>query len=825
MSQKKWYKKRENIHKKISILLSCLFLCLFTVGSSTADNWPMFHHDSAHSGVSTTTIPSTNEVRWTYQLGGAIYSSPAVVDNKVYIGSNDFSVYCLDIYDGSLKWSYATNGVIKSSPAVVNEKVYIGSGDGYLYCLDAETGMKEWSFGTGGSIHSSPVVVNDKVYVGSDDGNLYCLPATGGNVFWIYETSGAIKSSPALYNTNVYFGSLDKTVYCVDTDTGVTVWNYVTNGAVRSSPTIVDNKVYIGSDDGNVYCLDAAGDNEENTELIWLYSTGDNVESTPAISDDLVFIGSNDDSLYCLYTAGGTKKWSVATANNIAAMPAVTAEAVVITSNDGSIYALSRDDGTELWSYGETALFSSSSPALYEGRVYVGSYAGLVYCFGNAPPSTPLKPSGVASGYVDSSYTFSTSSVDPDGDTVTYQFDWGDGTKSDWSTATSASHSWTTAGSYEIQVKAQDEFGGESEWSEQTTLVITERSYQLHIISASTVLEAATLDIIITLNDALVEGATVELFDEVQETSSEGKVSFVAPEVEKNTNYEIQVSYEEYDPATKTITVLNTAAEKETGWIYGIITDASATVLKDAHVCAVTWVDNERQERTCDFTNEEGDFLLQLDPGEYTVTVQKEGYESCSVTNVLVQDKMAIEVNVEMNAEQTPTTSSNQLIEYTITEKAKSDIVGARIDIHPQENVISYYDELSISSFSSEANKVEFVISSETVPGSIIAVYLGKGTLESLDNIDIQYDGETLEESTTVEQFFDLSDLTPSYLRILTNDGLYVFIKTHFSEHTITISSLAEVVSIIAISLYIVVLAILAIGTGIPVIRLWRKIE
>jgi hypothetical protein len=41
----------------------------------------------------------------------------------------------------------------------------------------------------------------------------------------------------------------------------------------------------------------------------------------------------------------------------------------------------------------------------------------------NAPPNTPSKPSGPTSGVVGTSYTYSTSTTDPDGDNVCYQFD------------------------------------------------------------------------------------------------------------------------------------------------------------------------------------------------------------------------------------------------------------------------------------------------------------------------------------------------------------------------------------------------------------------
>jgi len=96
----------------------------------------------------------------------------------------------------------------------------------------------------------------------------------------------------------------------------------------------------------------------------------------------------------------------------------------------------------------------------------------------DAPPSTPSKPSGFSSGYADQSYSYSTSATDPDGDKIKYYFNWGDGTGS-WTDyvnsgqSVSKSHSWHSQGTYNIKVKAQDEYGAESDWSTAKIVTIT----------------------------------------------------------------------------------------------------------------------------------------------------------------------------------------------------------------------------------------------------------------------------------------------------------------------------------------------------------------
>jgi glucose dehydrogenase len=81
----------------------------------------------------------------------------------------------------TLDWSYTTRGYVYSSPAVANGVVYIGSADHKLYALDAVTGTPKWSSTTGNAIFPSPAVANGVVYVGSLDDNVYAFHLLGMN--------------------------------------------------------------------------------------------------------------------------------------------------------------------------------------------------------------------------------------------------------------------------------------------------------------------------------------------------------------------------------------------------------------------------------------------------------------------------------------------------------------------------------------------------------------------------------------------------------------------------------------------------------------------
>ena len=340
------------------------------------DWWLMFRHDLSHSGYSTSTAPQTNNTIWNYATGGSIWSSPAIVDNKVYVGSNDGKIYCLNALTGAHIWSYTTNDIVDSSPAVAYGYVYIGSTDNNVYCLDASTGAKIWNYTTGGDVRSSPTIDSGNLYVGSYDNEMYCLNAFSGALIWSYTTGGPISSSPAVADGRVFVGSFDDKVYCLNASTGEYIWSYTTGGNVYSSPTVADGLVYVGSADKTLYCLLAS-----SGAIDWYFTTGGDVRS-PAVAYNRVYFGSLDGKIYCLSTFTGVPLWSYTTEGEVRSSPAIADGKVYFGSFDNKVYCLNATDLTYIWSY-KTESFVISSPAIADGKVYVESDDCNVYCCGH----------------------------------------------------------------------------------------------------------------------------------------------------------------------------------------------------------------------------------------------------------------------------------------------------------------------------------------------------------------------------------------------------------------------------------------------------------
>ncbi|HWR64374.1 MAG TPA: PQQ-binding-like beta-propeller repeat protein [Candidatus Thermoplasmatota archaeon] len=418
------------------------------------DWWSMFRHDAMHSGVSTTTAPDTAEVLWSYQTDFIISSSPAISHGRVYIGSWDRSIYCLDMDSGALLWNYSTSSEITSSPTVANGKVYVGSQDTYLYCLDAIDGSLLWDFKTGFMVETSPTVVDETVIFGSSDGSLYCLNTQDGALVWEYETNSAFVSSTAVVGEKLYVGIVNGNFICLNSITGEHLWTFTTTSGIYSSPTFDEGRIFFGANDNNVYCLDA-----ENGSLLWSYYTQSEVHSSPSIAYGLLYIGTSDGRLLCLDKETGDFLWSYVINGSVESSPGVADGKVYFVTDPccgytSYLFCLNAYTGSLIWNYNlNTQLHTKSSPALAAGKLVVGSGDGIVYAFGEIQYLADAN--GPYYGFVNSSVQF-TGSVYGGEPGFSWYWDLGDGMTS---TLQNPTHTYSSLGEFVVTLTVTDSLG------------------------------------------------------------------------------------------------------------------------------------------------------------------------------------------------------------------------------------------------------------------------------------------------------------------------------------------------------------------------------
>jgi len=445
--------------------------------SSTIDWWPMFHHDLNNSGYSTSIYaPETNNVLWRYQTNFWVSSSPAIVNNRVYFGSDDGNFYCLNtsgalIWKDDLPW-----GSSVSSPYVVDGKVITGSSYDYIYCWDANTGEKIWRFYKGQGSSCSPAASKGKVYITYSQqnnknyyGKISCLNLENGTEFWNRIFFDGTLNNVAIYDGKIFVPHSLGRLYCLDGETGQILWEKNTGGWY-GAPAISNSKVYASAN--GIMCLDT------NTgEEFWHYQ-GNRTICSPAVAYNKVYYVSYDTSfngtVICLDADTGNEVWTYKTGSGNYPSPAVADGKVYVgTYGSGMLICLNASNGDMIWDYPISvpkALFSS--PAIANGRLYI---CGIweITCFGDfsSPPAPPII-NGPTCVKVGNSYNYTFNSVDSEDDDVYFYINWGDGNIEFWDGPHPSgldfeiAHTYIKRGKYIIEAKAIDIYGYESNWSE-----------------------------------------------------------------------------------------------------------------------------------------------------------------------------------------------------------------------------------------------------------------------------------------------------------------------------------------------------------------------
>jgi hypothetical protein len=125
--------------------------------------------------------------------------------------------------------------------------------------------------------------------------------------------------------------------------------------------------------------------------------------------------------------------------------------------------------------------------------------------------TAPSLVTGPPSGYTTDNLTYTANmATSSEGHTVEYQFDWGDGTQSAWSTSQSANHSWSGPGTYDVRARArcQTHTAVESGWSPAKSVVIT---VQTEIVTSpyGITVDDDYVAVGVTLNfDATIDGSS-----------------------------------------------------------------------------------------------------------------------------------------------------------------------------------------------------------------------------------------------------------------------------------------------------------------------------
>ena len=315
-----------------------------------------------------------------------------------------------------LAWASSTGGMIGlSSPMVSSGIVTVGVADANslqncgIAAFDAATGVSRWYFPTESAVKGSPAIADGKVFAISIAGNLYALDLRTGKIQWMKLLHRQIErwevSSPAVADGVVYVGSQ---VYCAayEANTGKLIWERSMQNSIDKNgnklwdrtrfgpddwvptnytvPTPIDDKVLVPTR-GGLFALGKA-----TGEPIWKTEGRSNVGAIE--NENNILYNVQNMVPTAIKLDSGELLWSSKEKlGDCTSSPALSNDRMVVGTGNGRVCAFSTKDGTRLWSFQTGKAIAdtmpyvrgksdiNSSPVISGNTVYIGASDGYFY--------------------------------------------------------------------------------------------------------------------------------------------------------------------------------------------------------------------------------------------------------------------------------------------------------------------------------------------------------------------------------------------------------------------------------------------------------------
>ncbi len=335
----------------------------YGANSAAQDTVLMFRGNGAHTFYGTGPIPEKQpKVQWRYRT--------AIIRNTVR--------------GTPMTWA----GTGWTGTAVkLGDYVFVGSVGGYVYAWEAQTGKLRWRLKGGGMFKSSLCAFENRLYIGNTDNLLRCIDAETGRVVWRKNTGRDLDSSPCVVDNKLYIAGENGHLRCLNPRTGKQLWKKFVGGigpgtvlgsnGSETSPAVANNEAYVATYDGILYSFNAT-----SGALRWKAKTHDDTDASAVIYDDFVYACAEEKApyLYCFAREDGRLIWRYdGNRRGYYSTPAIADGRVWVGAEDQNLHCVDARSGKGLWTF-KTGGGVWSSPCVVDGKVVFGSRDGHLYC-------------------------------------------------------------------------------------------------------------------------------------------------------------------------------------------------------------------------------------------------------------------------------------------------------------------------------------------------------------------------------------------------------------------------------------------------------------
>ena len=375
---------------------------------------------------------------WTGQP--AVFRSPVSGQWQVAFGAYNRAINFLDPATGNpVLDPYFTDDIVKGTITVDPDGfplLYTGSRDNHFHvvALDRAEPLALWKLASdavqptlwNNDWDSSALVIDDYLFVGGENGRFFIVELRRG-----YDADGFVTVDPEIVFTteswdDELLGALGDTQVSVENSVAIrgnTVYFTNSGGLVQGwdigrltegvEPTqvfrywtgddtdatiVIDDEgmLYIGAqyergnqrsrDLGQIIKLDPT---EPDDPVVWSRSAneglGSGVWATPALHDDLLIVATDGGQVLGLDRVSGDERWRLELAGPLWSSPVVVDDTLIQADCSGGVSAFDLDPVTAprlQWSVKLDGCLEST-PAVWDGQIFVGSRSGRFYAIGD----------------------------------------------------------------------------------------------------------------------------------------------------------------------------------------------------------------------------------------------------------------------------------------------------------------------------------------------------------------------------------------------------------------------------------------------------------
>lgn len=337
------------------------------------------------------------KLRWEVDLPAGIQCRPAIHRGRVIVGTNDGTLHARAVSDGASDWLYKSGpDAILSNPLIHANRLYFGTIDERMICLDPVTGREIWTQPVPGSVIASGRMASEYLVVGTGKGVMLALRPENGEIVWQYQVGNLIKATPAYDGTNLYFGAWDGKFYAVNAESGQEVWVKSMTiphlSPATCNPGVLGDHIIVVTHDYATHCLDWA-----TGEELWKFPKGyDEYDwqsplvakckpsySSPVFYKGAAYMTSITGHVVGMDVATGAQVLEVDIGEDIFdSFPVLMGNQFYFGTLRGKFTAVNLESGAISRSYSLGPGFIFSPPGMGEEVIALGNMNGRLACFG-----------------------------------------------------------------------------------------------------------------------------------------------------------------------------------------------------------------------------------------------------------------------------------------------------------------------------------------------------------------------------------------------------------------------------------------------------------